>query len=97
MAQRICANRLNSSAPGRAASRRGVRGSTERNTRTALALRGIKDVKVGMQLHAQSAQGTHTVTVTKILGDMVIAASQILLTFALLIGYSIDTIVSKSE
>ena len=35
------------------------------------ALRGIKDVKVGMQLHAQSAQGTHTVTVTKILGDMV--------------------------
>jgi hypothetical protein len=28
---------------------------------------------------------------------MVIAASQILLTFALLIGYSIDTIASKSE
>ena len=35
------------------------------------ALRGIKDVKVGMQLHAQSEQGTHAVTVTKILGDMV--------------------------
>lgn len=35
------------------------------------ALRGIKDVKVGMRLHAQSAEGTQAVTVTKILGDMV--------------------------
>ena len=35
------------------------------------SLRGIKDVKVGMQLHAQSAEGTQALTVTKILGDMV--------------------------
>lgn len=35
------------------------------------ALRGIKDVKVGMRLHAQSAEGAQAVTVTKILGDMV--------------------------
>ena len=35
------------------------------------SLRGIKDVKVGMRLHAQSAEGTQALTVTKILGDMV--------------------------
>ena len=35
------------------------------------ALQGIKDLKVGMHLHAQGAEGTHTVTVTKMLGDMV--------------------------
>lgn len=35
------------------------------------ALRGINDVKIGMQLHAQSGEGTQVVTVTKILGDMV--------------------------
>ena len=35
------------------------------------SLRGIKEVKVGMRLHAQSAEGTQALTVTKILGDMV--------------------------
>lgn len=35
------------------------------------ALRGIKDVKVGMRLHAQTAEGPRAVTVTKVLGDMV--------------------------
>jgi FKBP-type peptidyl-prolyl cis-trans isomerase SlyD len=35
------------------------------------ALRGIKDVTTGMRLHAQTAEGTRTVTVTKMIGDMV--------------------------
>jgi FKBP-type peptidyl-prolyl cis-trans isomerase SlyD len=34
-------------------------------------LRGIKDVKPGMRLHAQTAEGPRSVTVTKVLGDMV--------------------------
>jgi FKBP-type peptidyl-prolyl cis-trans isomerase SlyD len=35
------------------------------------ALRGIKDVQPGMHLHAQTEQGQRTVTVTRIVGDMV--------------------------
>ena len=35
------------------------------------ALRGIKDVTTGMRLHAQTADGTRTMTVTKMIGDMV--------------------------
>lgn len=35
------------------------------------SLRGIKDVKPGMHLHAQTEDGPRTVTVTKVLGDMV--------------------------
>lgn len=35
------------------------------------ALRGIKDVKTGMHLHAQTEQGPRTLTVTHIAGDMV--------------------------
>lgn len=35
------------------------------------ALRGIKDVTTGMRLHTQTADGTRTVTVTKMIGDMV--------------------------
>ena len=35
------------------------------------ALRGIKDIKTGMRLHAQTPEGTRAVTVTKIIGDMV--------------------------
>ena len=35
------------------------------------ALRGIKDVQPGMQLHAQTEAGTRTVTVTRVQGDMV--------------------------
>jgi FKBP-type peptidyl-prolyl cis-trans isomerase SlyD len=35
------------------------------------ALKGVGDVHVGMQLHAQSPQGTRAVTVTQIAGDMV--------------------------
>ena len=34
-------------------------------------LHGIKDVKPGMRLHAQTAEGPRAVTVTKVLGDMV--------------------------
>ena len=34
-------------------------------------LRGIKDVKPGMRLQAQTAEGARAVTVTKVLGDMV--------------------------
>lgn len=34
-------------------------------------LRGIKDIKPGMHLHAQTEQGPRTVTVTKVVGDMV--------------------------
>lgn len=34
-------------------------------------LRGVKDIKVGMHLHAQTAEGTRTLTVTKMQGDMV--------------------------
>ena len=34
-------------------------------------LRGIKDIKPGMHLHAQTEDGPRTVTVTKVLGDMV--------------------------
>ncbi len=34
-------------------------------------LRGIKDIKTGMRLHAQTAAGTRAVTVTKVIGDMV--------------------------
>ena len=33
-------------------------------------LRGIKDIKTGMRLHAQTAAGTRAVTVTKVIGDM---------------------------
>jgi FKBP-type peptidyl-prolyl cis-trans isomerase SlyD len=35
------------------------------------ALRGIKDIKAGMRLHAQTAEGPRAVTVTKVMGDMV--------------------------
>ncbi len=35
------------------------------------ALRGVKDVQQGMHLHAQTEQGTRTVTVTRVVGDMV--------------------------
>ncbi len=35
------------------------------------ALRGVKDVTMGMHLHAQTAEGPRTVTVTKMIGDMV--------------------------
>ncbi|HET9107290.1 MAG TPA: peptidylprolyl isomerase [Steroidobacteraceae bacterium] len=35
------------------------------------ALRGIKDVHPGMHLHAQTEQGPRTVTVTRVVGDMV--------------------------
>jgi FKBP-type peptidyl-prolyl cis-trans isomerase SlyD len=35
------------------------------------ALKGIKNVNVGLRLHAQTAQGPQAVTVTQILGDMV--------------------------
>ena len=35
------------------------------------ALRGIKDVRPGMHLHAQTEQGPRTVTVTRVAGDMV--------------------------
>lgn len=35
------------------------------------SLRGIKDIKTGMHLHAQTEEGPRTVTVTKVLGDMV--------------------------
>ncbi len=35
------------------------------------ALRGIKDVKAGMRLQAQTEQGTRALTVTKVIGDMV--------------------------
>ena len=35
------------------------------------ALRGIKDVQPGMHLHAQTEQGTRTLTVTGVTGDMV--------------------------
>lgn len=34
-------------------------------------LKGISNLKVGMRLHAQTAQGARAVTVTQILGDMV--------------------------
>jgi FKBP-type peptidyl-prolyl cis-trans isomerase SlyD len=35
------------------------------------ALSGIKDVRPGMHLHAQTEQGPRTVTVTRVAGDMV--------------------------
>jgi FKBP-type peptidyl-prolyl cis-trans isomerase SlyD len=35
------------------------------------ALKGIKNLNVGMRLHAQTAQGPQAVTVTQIQGDMV--------------------------
>jgi len=35
------------------------------------ALKGIADVKVGMQLRAQTDEGARTVTVTRVSGDMV--------------------------
>jgi FKBP-type peptidyl-prolyl cis-trans isomerase SlyD len=35
------------------------------------ALRGVKDVRAGMHLHAQTAEGPRTVTVTRVSGDMV--------------------------
>ena len=35
------------------------------------ALRGIKDVREGMHLHAQTEEGPQTVTVTRVAGDMV--------------------------
>lgn len=35
------------------------------------ALKGISNIKVGMRLHAQTAHGPRTVTVTRIVGDMV--------------------------
>jgi FKBP-type peptidyl-prolyl cis-trans isomerase SlyD len=35
------------------------------------ALKGIPDVKVGMRLQAQTAEGTRAVTVTRLAGDMV--------------------------
>ena len=35
------------------------------------SLRGLKDIKPGMHLHAQTEDGPRTVTVTKVLGDMV--------------------------
>lgn len=35
------------------------------------ALKGIKNINVGMRLHAQTAEGAQAVTVTQIVGDMV--------------------------
>ena len=35
------------------------------------ALKGVGDLHVGMQLHAQSERGTRAVTVTQLVGDMV--------------------------
>jgi FKBP-type peptidyl-prolyl cis-trans isomerase SlyD len=35
------------------------------------SLRGIKDVQPGMHLRAQTEEGTRTVTVTRVVGDMV--------------------------
>jgi FKBP-type peptidyl-prolyl cis-trans isomerase SlyD len=35
------------------------------------ALRGVKDVRTGMHLHAQTEQGPRTLTVTRVAGDMV--------------------------
>jgi FKBP-type peptidyl-prolyl cis-trans isomerase SlyD len=35
------------------------------------ALKGIGNLHVGMQLHAQSERGTRAVTVTQLVGDMV--------------------------
>jgi FKBP-type peptidyl-prolyl cis-trans isomerase SlyD len=35
------------------------------------SLRGVKDVRVGLQLQAQTQHGARTVTVTQIVGDMV--------------------------
>jgi FKBP-type peptidyl-prolyl cis-trans isomerase SlyD len=35
------------------------------------ALKGIADVKIGMRLQAQSAEGTRAVTVTQLTGDLV--------------------------
>jgi FKBP-type peptidyl-prolyl cis-trans isomerase SlyD len=35
------------------------------------ALKGIRDVRVGMQLQAQTAQGARVVTVTQLAGDLV--------------------------
>jgi FKBP-type peptidyl-prolyl cis-trans isomerase SlyD len=35
------------------------------------ALRGIKDVQPGMHLHTQTEEGPRTVTVTRVVGDMV--------------------------
>lgn len=35
------------------------------------ALRGVKDVRPGMHLHAQTEQGPRTLTVTRVVGDMV--------------------------
>jgi FKBP-type peptidyl-prolyl cis-trans isomerase SlyD len=35
------------------------------------ALKGVGDLRVGMQLHTQSAHGVRAVTVTQIVGDMV--------------------------
>jgi FKBP-type peptidyl-prolyl cis-trans isomerase SlyD len=35
------------------------------------AMKGIPDLRVGIQLHAQSPQGVRAVTVTQIMGDMV--------------------------
>lgn len=35
------------------------------------ALRGIKDVRQGMHLHAETEQGPRTMTVTRVAGDMV--------------------------
>ncbi len=35
------------------------------------ALQGIKNVKVGMRLHAQTPQGPRAVTITRLVGDMV--------------------------
>jgi FKBP-type peptidyl-prolyl cis-trans isomerase SlyD len=35
------------------------------------SMKGIPDLSVGMQLHAQSPQGVRAVTVTQIVGDMV--------------------------
>jgi FKBP-type peptidyl-prolyl cis-trans isomerase SlyD len=35
------------------------------------SMKGIPDLRVGMQLHAQSPQGVRAVTVTQIMGDMV--------------------------
>lgn len=35
------------------------------------ALRGIKEVRPGMHLHAQTEEGPRTVTVTRVAGDMV--------------------------
>ncbi len=35
------------------------------------ALQGIKNIKVGMRLHAQTPQGPRAVTITRLVGDMV--------------------------